>query len=192
MRLLKACIKYFNALNQLQKIIFSCFFKQDYIVNYYFYEQKIHKARLKLFRAIKKIRGLATKDNPVNLAKLENLYEIIFSLDTLKLRVADHATFEMCEMEFKKLSACLSNTLEYINLFLDKQQHVHSDLDNIAKMMGKLSHQIDALEELYRSTLQVVAKDPIFFLFFVQDLMAFRDELESFLLELFNDQSIKN
>lgn len=193
MSLLKACVNYFKALNKLQIIVFTCYLSKEYAINQSFYEKKMHKARTRLLRAMKKIRHVEKKDTAVNLAKLENLYEIIFSLNTLKLRVTDHATFEVCEMEFKKLSECLTNALNHINLFLEKEKHPERHmLGDTAKVLGRLSHQTDALEELYRSTLQVVAKDPIFFLFFIQDLMAFRDELESFILELFNGKSIKN
>lgn len=200
-KLVNACVRYFKALDKLQIAIFNCYLHKDYIFKKYFYEQQMHKSRLKLLSSMKKIRSVTGKDEKNYLTKLENLYEIIFSLNTLKFRVADHATFEVCEIEFKKISQSLSNVLDHIILFLVELSHQQTDvsikdvinpqirhmLDDTAKIMGKLSHQTDSLEELYRSTLQVVSKDPIFFLFFVQSLIAFRDELESFFLGIIND-----
>jgi len=192
----KACIKYFKALNQLQKSIFACYIQKDYLLNQYLYRQQIHRARLKLLTTMKKMRSIARLQNKI--VQLENLYEIVFSLNILKLHVIDHTTFDMCIGEFKKISEGLSSTLQHIILFLERQGHPrtkivlengrdqpdHPLLHDAAKIFGGLSHKIDELEELYRSTLQVAARDPIFFLFFVQDLIALRDMLESFLLGL--------
>ena len=200
-KLLNACVHYFKALDKLQIAVFNCYLQKDYVFKKYFYEQQMHKARLRLLYAMKKIRRVTGLDEKNHLAKLENLYEIIFSLNTLKLRITDHATFEVCETEFQKISQSLSKVLEHIAVFLFELRHqqpnisidnitnptIRHMLDDTAKIMGKLSNQTDRLEELYRSTLQVVSKDPIFFLFFVQSLIAFRDELESFFLGLLND-----
>jgi len=197
---LKACIKYFKALNQLQIVVFSCYIRRNYPAKSHFYEQEIHEHRLKLLIAMQKMRTVAAQDTQNNLGKLENLYEIIFSLNTLKLRITDHTTFEICETEFKTISRSLSDALQHVIIFLNWQcdqpkkislENVSDPkasalLDGAAKVIGSLSNKIDALDELYRNTLQVTSADPIFFLFFIQDLMALRDELESFFLGLLN------
>lgn len=183
----KSCIHYFKSLNQLQLDIFNCYLKKDYPQNKIFYEQKIHKARVNLFLAMKKIRALVNQKTTAQLAKLESLYEIIFSLNTLKLRVSDQSTFEVCETEFALISNELSKTIAEIILMLNDPVNM---LNEMAVSIGNLSHCIDLFQELYRSTLQVVSKEPIFFLFFVQGLIDFRDELELFLRAL-NEYSIE-
>ncbi len=183
----KSIIKYFKALDQLQVVIFNCYTQRMYPEKTYDYEKNIHKVRLKLFNAMKKIRTFLDSED---LPKFENFYEMIFSLNTLKLRVTDYATFEMCESEFKKVSQSLTDVLKHIILFMNGKNK--PDLKSSAKVIANLSNRIDELEELYRSTLQVVSKDPIFFLFFVQDLIALRDALESFFVGWLNGKSSKN
>ncbi|HSW68777.1 MAG TPA: hypothetical protein VLI69_01295 [Gammaproteobacteria bacterium] len=194
-KLLNNWIKYFKALNHLQSVIFNCYLQRDYFSKIIHYEKIIHQARLKLMRIMKKIRK---SDEQKNLNQLEKLYETIFSLNTFKLRILDHTTFEVCEPELKKTSQSLDAALRFVVVFLEKQfcQKEKISLRNIstrtardmleksAKMIGNLSRQIDKLEELYRTTLQVISESPIFFLFFVQDLIALRDQLEAVFLEI--------
>jgi len=187
---LKTCIHYFKTLDVQQKAIFACYLEKNYAKQLDPYEKKIRNTRLKLLTAMKKIRALSSTDSRGKLERLENLYEIIFSLNTLKLRISDQAIFEICEVELKKISLSLSDALKHAMIFLNSKQLEKKSarmMDDTAKNIGRLSRQIDALEELYRSTLQVVSQEPIFFLFFVQDLIAFRDALESFFLEMLND-----
>lgn len=187
-------MNYFKALDQLQIAILSCYIQKDYQEKKYDFEQTIHKARLNIMGTMKKLRlKIGAQGQTDFLSKLENLYEIVFSLNILKYRVTDYATFEICKKEFAKISVKLSEALKQINLLLKHISNLssHTMMEETAKTMGKLSNQIDLLEELYRSTLQVVSKDPIFFLFFIQDLMALRDQLESFILGLINDRTFK-
>ncbi len=186
----KACIHFFQSLDQLQKSILSCYFQKEYKEKKYDFEQKIYKSRLKLLGAMKKIRSIMKDNRQKNLTQIENIYEMVFSLNILKLQVTDYATFEICEKEFINISVRLSAVLKHIMALLKKNSIMQSNslVSDAAKIMGKLSNQTDSLEEVYRSTLQVVSRDPIFFLFFLQNLMALRDELESFILGLIDDR----
>lgn len=186
MKAAQASINYFKALDQLQIAIFNCYIQKDDGINHFKYELKIHKSRVKILRTMKNIRIMNGQSSQDKLAKLENLYEIIFSLNTLKIRILDPATFEICEEEFKRISFKITDAIKHIVILLGNcsTQTSHTLVDDTAKIIGLLSNNIDAFEELYRSTLQVVSSEPIFFLFFVQDLIAFRDELESYTLEL--------
>jgi hypothetical protein len=197
-RWLKECIHYFKTLDTLQKAIFSCYLEKDHDN---VHEKNIRTARKRLLQAMIKLRSLPYKNANERLGKLENLYEIIFSLNTLKLRILDPSTFEICKTEFKKISDSLSHILEHTTIFLDRQrnprkkmsvqnladQHAARMMDETGKNMGQLSRNINDLDELYRATLQVVSQEPIFFLFFLQDLTAFRDVFESFFMDLLND-----
>lgn len=159
---------YFQLLDQLQHIIFSCYIKRDYLSKRYQYEERIHQVRNKLFHLMQKIRASAS-ENKI-LPQLEHIYEIIFSLSLLKLRVPDHATFEVCEQEMKLLQSAISAVLVSASANQD--------------LIERLSGAINSFEEVYRSTLQIVSYEPVVFLFFLQDLGALRDELQSLLQEL--------
>jgi len=181
-KLLKSCVHYFNTLDQLQIVILKCYLRRDYKINQTIYNQHIHKIRLKILKTIQKIRCLGLHSALIDINQLTNLYEIIFSLDTLKSRVKDHTTFEVCENEIKHITESLSHLLQYIVFILNKKrknQHPHLKMD---ALITDFAYKTQAFEELYRSTLQVVSAHPIVFLFFERDLKALRHELESFLL----------
>src|SRR5438552_11222156 len=90
--------KYFRQLDNLQKIIFSCLLNRDYAEREDEYEKKFHQAKSKLLSIIP--------------AQAEcYLVEIIFSLNLLKFRIPDHATFEVCEQELRDISNSLSIVL---------------------------------------------------------------------------------
>ena len=198
---LKKCINYFKVVDELQTLIFSMLTKRDYFVNPYFYEHHTHKVRIKLMREMKNIRSVSDIDQQVMVMKLAHIYEAIFSLNTLKLRFSDQTTFEMCELEFKLLSKQLTAVLQHTNLLLKNQinktkriilekiqtQDARKMLDKTAHAINQLTQAIDGLDELYRTTMQVVSPDPILFLFFLQDLMVLRDLLESFVLGILNE-----
>jgi len=167
-KLKKTLGKFINSLNQLQSIVFSCYIKRDYFANRYDYEKQIHRVRIQLFHHMKKMR-LLCGDQP--LSSMENLYEIIFSLNVFKLRVADHATFEVCENEMKLFTQCISAILTNA---CDSRFRENDS-------MAQLSSAINNFEELYRSTLQVVSYEPIVFLYFVQNMIALREGLDIFL-----------
>ncbi|MEO8402647.1 MAG: hypothetical protein ABI597_12820 [Gammaproteobacteria bacterium] len=169
--------RYFYRLNQLQEIVFACFIKGDYFANSFHYENQIHQARIHLFKVMKKIRK--SESNQSILSTLETLYEIIFSLNNLKLRVKDHATFEVCEIEIKKVAKFLGAVLRELNY-----KSFSKKSDAVIEQINLLSISIAEFEEIYQSTLQVVSYEPIVFLFFVKNLIAFRDEVEEFYLRL--------
>ncbi len=163
---------YFKILNQLQELIFSCYIKRDYFEKRYQYEENIQQIRKQLFEVMKKLRLLFGGETK-KISQFENLYEIIFSLGTLKLRVPDQATFEVCENEMKILSNCLAKILLGFSL------HKNS----LPQLIDAFAGAVNGFEELYQSTLQVVSYEPIVFLFFVQDLIALREEFQFFATE---------
>lgn len=165
----KAIGKFLHSLNELQHLIFSCYIERDYFSKKYEYEEQIHQVKIQLFNHMKNIRLM--NSNPDYLSLLENLYEIIFSLNTFKLRVTDHSTFEVCENELKVCMQCISNILKETEPTFN---------------LNQLSSAIDNFEELYRSTLQVVSYEPIIFLYFVQNMMALRDALQVLIEDVIN------
>ncbi len=165
-KLQKIVTNYFETLNQLQDLVLSCYINRDYFDKRYLYEEKIQKIREKLFGIMRQARLLIIHDAKT-IAQLENIYEIIFSLNTLKLRVSDYATFEVCENEIKVISKCLAD------IFLAHCRR--------PELLDEFSVFIEQFEELYKTTLQVVSQEPMVFLFFVQDLIALRDVLHEYI-----------
>ncbi len=203
-KLSKLYILYLKALNKLQSRILICYVAQDFLNKNFYYERKIYQARLRLFTIMKKIRFIVEQKANSHLSALENLYEIVFSLNILKLRASDPSVFEICRAEIERISRSFSIALQKMGIFIAQQEGEGKKislenvtdtktrilLDNMAKAIGQFSQKIDAFEEVYRSTLQVVTPEPIFFLFFLQNLMALRESLESFFLGLLNDGSL--
>ncbi|HSW93819.1 MAG TPA: hypothetical protein VLJ15_05610 [Gammaproteobacteria bacterium] len=151
----KTCENYFKTLDALQKAVFVNLMENNS------HENEIRQIRLTLFNVMKQLRAFTHPNAPEKIAAFESLYEIIFSLNTLKPHLSDLAIREICQREFKNISEQLSYAL--------KNQTADS-----------LPGQMDALDELYHTTLQVVSKEPIFFLFFIKNLVAFCDTLDTF------------
>lgn len=151
--------KFLYQLDQLQKIIFSCLLKRDYFQYQDEYEKKFFQTKAKLFTQLCRLQ--------TNQAVLRQLTEIIFSLNTLKFRVADQATFEVCQRELADISRCISSALQQV------QQGRLLDLT-------AFSQAIENFSALYQDTLRIVTADPAAFLFFIESLLDFREQLQSF------------
>ncbi len=169
---------YFRKLNQLQQCILICYIQRDYLEQRDRYEAKIHSVRKKLFDVMKKIRRCIENQSYL-LNLLEDLYEIIFSLNTLKLHVDDFSTFEVAKNEFKLLSQEIEKIFA-TNFFKT----------NGSIKLDEFTAVIESFEELYRSTLQIVSQEPMVFLFFIQDLLALRDVLQNLFQELTRHEAI--
>ena len=152
--------KSFRQLATLQKILFSCYFKKDYFSNQFLDEKKVHYQRRRVSRLMRK--------SDFVFDKVDSLYEIIFSIHQLRYRVKDYATFEICARELKKI--------EQTSIILLKKLAAKKSVLSEEVM---LTDAIHSFEEIYNTTLRVIAQDPIVFLFFIQDLFAFQDEIHS-------------
>jgi hypothetical protein len=155
---------YLHELDNMQKIIFSFYIKRNFGEDRFFHEKRLLKQTSKIMRAMKKVRDSLLDSKTISY--LEPLYEIIFSLDLLKDRLIDHATFEICEQELKNISHGLSAFF----VALKKSQ--------VADTKMKFDNAIQALEIIFQNTLQVVAADPMVFLFFIKDLYALSNSLD--------------
>lgn len=156
----KLITEYLLALEQLHLVIFSAYLKRDYFENKLVYEKKLVKQTQKLFQILARLRKFFHGDFKV-IGCFENLYEIFFSMDLLKYRLLDHATFEVCEPELKKISHAISLAL--------------AEKENSLLM---LHEAIQSFEVVFQITLQFIIADPLFFLFFIRDLKSLHDELK--------------
>lgn len=162
MKNVKKMSQYFAAINQLQETLFVAYLKRDYYAKPFFYEKKLHYARQKFFRVMLAIRkSLASSQ----LALFEQLYEILFSMNSFKLRIGDHVAFDVCEQELQLITKSLQKILSALS---HRQEVNFSDLQNA----------VERFEEVNRGAFQVVSDEPIVFYLFLQDLRALCQCLE--------------
>ena len=148
----------FRQLAKLQKILFSCYFKKNYFSNRSSDEKKVHYQKQCVSRLMRKSEFVFDK--------LEHLYEIIFSIHQLRYRIKDYSTLEICASELKKI--------EQASIILLKKLAAKK---SISSEGVALTDAIHSFEQIYNTVLRVVAQDPIVFLFFIQDLYAFQEEI---------------
>ncbi len=178
----KLLIEYLLVLEGLHIIIFSAYIEKDYFNYRTAHEKKIIQQTEVLMKIFCQLRRRYQEElfaqqsvSEEFISRLEHLYEIMFSLDLLKYRLVDHATFEVCHSELKIISQVISTMiLDLINVV--KYQ-------NTAKLKVceriTLAPAIQAFEIIFHSTLQFITADPMFFLFFIRDLNALNEELLS-------------
>lgn len=163
-----------NQLDQLQKKIFSIYLKRDYAEKMYLYEKDLHALRLKIFASMLKIHD--PKED------LNHLFEIITALGNLRYRINDHTTFEVCEKELAELSKSISEILQskrHSERSTAIQTPTVPELHDLARPdKSQLLTNIEAFEKIYATALQVVTKNPIFFLIFIQNLFALQEVID--------------
>lgn len=140
---------FFKQLDRLQRIIFHIYLQRDYKFQWFFYEKKIHQYLAELFQQVNLLRKLSQQIN----WQCENLLAYFISLGNLRYRIKDYATFEVCEIELKKISNALSRALK-----------------SIKKPGPELREAIDQFKQIYDNTLTVITNDPIDFLIFIDNL----------------------
>jgi hypothetical protein len=159
--------KYLQALHQFQQLIINLYIRRDYQQAVEEYEQLIRKSKKNILKKFQYIR-LSKSQNNSCFTVLEHLYELFFSLSRLRLQVKDFNLLETCEIEFKQLQTAFQDI--FLSLINDE-----------AVEFNNLSIAILHFEEIFQETLQFVAFEPLIILFFIQTLVAIREELENLL-----------
>ncbi|MHB1948916.1 MAG: FUSC family protein [Gammaproteobacteria bacterium] len=154
-------------MNELQKKTFFVYFKRDYTQKHFLYEKELHQLREKVLISLQRIT-----QQQVGFDTLQHLFEITVTLGELRYRVKDSATFEVCEKEFQSVSDNMSRIFQQLIKKIRGKKIVDLSLEQFALA-------IESVETIYRSTLQVVSKEPLIFLIFIQDLFAMYDEFNS-------------
>lgn len=168
----KSFAKVFFALAKLQEAFFYAYLKEDFLKNQPAYAKLFFKRRIAFFLALKKARDRtkrSTKFKPM-IGLFEHLYEILFSMHLLRYRVQDYTIFEICAREFKAISKISTHLLNE----LGKSLFSHRSLISTDHLL----QNIHTLESVYQHTLKIIVRDPIIFIFFIQDLYALSEEIE--------------
>ncbi|MDR3491071.1 MAG: hypothetical protein P4M12_03375 [Gammaproteobacteria bacterium] len=160
------------SLGYLNQSIFNCYLAQDYIEKKYLYDREQHYARSDYLVEMNELRETAkdltqAQQNifaPI-IMKIDYLYENILALGLPLYRVEDHTVFAVENKELHALSAAIDTRLHDVikNIFHKK---------NAVVSENTLIENINLLEEVYNSAIQVVSQDPKVFLIFIHDLYA--------------------
>lgn len=154
---------------KIQNVYFDSYLKEDFLSKKYVYARILHKRTMSFFRAIQHARELIQKDlnYTVMLSKIECLYEVICSTHLLRYRVNEYSVFEICARELRGLEKTSSELLTHLaKSFFEK---------NVIVKIDDYLDAIHSFETIYNHTLQVVVRDPVVFLFFIQDLYALQE-----------------
>ncbi len=178
----------FATFNKMQLQLFNILLKRDYKDYHYWYEKKLHAERQRIFDLMDRYRRLSNT-NQKWIGQLENIFENLIALGSLRYRVQDHSTFEVLEKELKNISEIISLIFSKLCISLHPLKKIifkRPQID-IMENIENLLDNIQILEGVYEKTLRIVSKDPIVYLIFIQVLK----ELQSELTILANDALVK-
>lgn len=102
--------------------------------------------------------------------KIEQLYGALCSLHLLRYRVDEYSVFEICTQELCSLEKASSDLMGQFARSIFSNQLINCDL---------LRTQIELFETIYNHTLQIVVRDPVIFLFFIQGWYSVIEIIES-------------
>lgn len=164
--------QFFVSLSQLQKTFCLIYLDKTWQKNEIHYERKIYLSTAQILYIVERLRHLSIPATLLNL--LEKVYVNVLSLGNLRYRVSDHSTFEIIHPELKKLC----ETIQAILLNLTQKK---------PPSLEPFEHNILALEEVYRSALQVAAREPLVFLLYIAALKNLQAQLALLIAELHHE-----
>lgn len=165
----KSLAKALFALAKLNHVFFSPYLKTDFLRREVYYAKIFYRKRTLFFKTMQRARA-KNQNHPDIIAKIEHMYEIIFSLHLLRFRIHDYATFEICRRELYTIQQVSTHLINTLGKSLS-----HHTLISIDHLLAS----VHALESIYHQTLKILIPDPSAFLFFIQDLYALGEEIEN-------------
>lgn len=167
-RIKKSLADCFYALAKVQNAQFAAYLRQDYLIQQASYANILNHQRQNFLKKIQYARKLVQYNEKFSaiFSKIENLYEIICSLHLLKFRVNEYSVFEISKREMQGIEKASTNLL----ITVAKNKKIDT---------AELLDEIHLFETLFNRTLQIVVRDPVVFLFFIQDLYAFNSVIAS-------------
>lgn len=158
---------FLHASNVMQRKIFSIYLARDYEKKHYYYERELHSLRKPLLTILQDMRQLRQKTLGQTEETCSRLFDLLTAIGSLRYRIKDASTLELCENELKGISHALSHSFS----------HLSSDT------LNELLTQINAMEAVYYRVLQTAAKEAEVFLIFLKQLYSMQDELEAMMRE---------
>jgi len=167
------CVKKYSRmclcrLAELQNILFQFYLDKQYQIDPASFEIKLFYKKKQYFSAMQRARHyFKTPAEKKILTCIERLSDALFSLHQLRFRLNDLTLYTMCTLELTALARDISKLL--LGFAVHNTQAMA--LENF------LTH-IHAFETIAHRTLNVIVKDPMIFLFFIQDLYAVYDAFQ--------------
>lgn len=164
-----------GTLARLQHAYFACYSQRDYLTKQSGYEKAIYKKRSKWLSSVSRTRFLLNKNKKVSaewsviFSRVEHLSEIVFSLNQLRFRVSEYAIYEICSFEMQALDKTSRAAFKDAAKILMWNKNAIPPLE--------LLESIHSFEAISNRVLRVASREPIVFLFFIQDLYALNDEI---------------
>ncbi len=162
-RIKKSLYNAYYALAILHQLFFDSYLKQESVTKQ---SKKLFQKQVTFTKALQRSRHIIKNDTKAMcaLVKVEKLHEVVCSLHLLRFRFNEFALFEVCHQEMQHL--------QKTSMFLFRNMTKKIFDSNVAIEASEFMAAISAFENLYSNTLQVVARDPSVFQFFIQDLYA--------------------
>lgn len=159
---------YLRHLHKLNNEIFSCFLDPNYPDELYLYERRLNLEKQQLNNILKYLSHLSCyiknpekKDNFEKcLTHLRNIYAALLNVSQLRWQVSDHSIFRICSDELKFIQANINAVMFQ------------------TKNISALKDAIQRFEGIFQKVLQVTAREPVVFLFFIDSLQSLAKQFE--------------
>jgi hypothetical protein len=160
-RIKKALLSACDAIAVLNNAFFDGYIKREDLIKQSY---NLYHKQVKVIKAFQHVRYLVNNDDVFGnaLIHIEHLHEVVCSLHLLRFRFDEFALFEVCFHEMQNLKK--TSTILFYKIKRKNQS------ESISRAAEEFEGAIQAFENLYGNTLQVVARDPMGFQFFIQDL----------------------
>ena len=187
-------------MSPLTNELFECLIQTNYPQNIYLYERRLHIQKIRVMQALNNYRMFIYCMRPYIhieeknhldsiLQDVEMTYNMLLDLAQIRRRVTDHATFLLCAKELDHVRRAIQAILCSL---LDAKRNV---LQNVQNDLGM---SIIKFEEVFFQVVEVSAKEPSAFLFFLNTLKRLNRRLitlQEYLLNLdivHKDKEYKN
>lgn len=169
-----------RSLINLNANVFACLLAPEYIDNIYIYEKRLHDAKGRSLEALNGLRGgiaCLKQSDPLRsyynsiVNRLTDLFDNIVDYSQLRRRVSDYSTLSICSTELAAINLEITRLIKGAMAYFTKQTFYPDAKGLIEK--------IKRLENNYYNVLQVASREPLVFLFFIDSLNAFAEQLEA-------------
>ena len=170
-RAVRSCrIKTLHALDGMSQALFVCLTNTDYKEDLYVFERRIHVQKTKYFSRVYRLIRLKNCHSE-HLPEVR-LFNLLMECAQLRRRVSDHTIFSLCRNELLAIAKAMSQIFCNMKWVIQQKSEV---IDTEI-----LNEQINQLENLFYSVINVASREPLAFLLFIAGLHAFCEEANDF------------
>lgn len=164
----------FYHMRQYVKSVFCCLQSSDYPDNVYYYEAKIHAAKVNCMHGIVAMREKERSNNGLfdgySSEDLQNVFEVIVDIGQLRRRVSDHTVFALNATEINNLEKTIMRMLTAMS---------RGKKEDVTHLCQVLLNFIQQFDDSFESVVKVAAKEPMAFVLFNAGLNTLLRTIES-------------